>query len=384
MRKHLAAYILLLLIGLPVVQAQDDLAALNKRVQPAVVILKTYDKERREIAIATGFFISGGVLVTNKHVISDAAFVEVITSTQTSIDADFIIAQDDKSDLAVLTLSAGHRSSQSLTLANTEPDIGARVIVIGNPRGLGWTLSEGIVSGWRDFEDAGLRLQISADISPGSSGSPVLNMRGEVVGVVEASQTNGQRLNFAIPTASLKTLLTEQAIPNLKKIARAGSKPPARRADNQKEIDFSDVVSPAMNTTRQPYNLDCPAEAVCYRLVVGPGNRPSGWTATNIQFVRGDCVLVAALGDVVLPNHASVSPSGQANLRDADKPMAAAPTGALIGLIGDDNEDFLLLGRRETFVARRSGTLFLTVNVDNIKATSGIFWVLVARVPQCP
>jgi tetratricopeptide (TPR) repeat protein len=89
-------------------------------------------------------------------------------------------------------------------------EVGTRIAVIGSPLGLEGTLSEGIVSGVREMRTLRVTwLQVSAAISPGSSGSPVLNAGGEVVGIATATFTEGQALNFAIPAESAKSLLAE-------------------------------------------------------------------------------------------------------------------------------------------------------------------------------
>jgi hypothetical protein len=84
--------------------------------------------------------------------------------------------------------------------------VGDEVFVAGNPQGLEGTFSQGIVSGIRDVE-SGTLLQITAPISPGSSGGPVLNSEGKVVGISVATFTSGQNLNFAIPANYLASLL---------------------------------------------------------------------------------------------------------------------------------------------------------------------------------
>jgi hypothetical protein len=87
--------------------------------------------------------------------------------------------------------------------------VGERVFAVGNPQGLEGTFSEGIVSSIRKVGMHKL-LQITAPISPGSSGGPVLNVKGEVIGVSVATYRGGQNLNFAIPVNYLKALLSEE------------------------------------------------------------------------------------------------------------------------------------------------------------------------------
>lgn len=86
-----------------------------------------------------------------------------------------------------------------LSVSSSIPQIGERVAVIGNPSGLERTVSDGIVSAVRDIPEFGKIIQITAPVSPGSSGSPVVNMKGEVIGVATFQLIEGQNLNFAIP-----------------------------------------------------------------------------------------------------------------------------------------------------------------------------------------
>jgi hypothetical protein len=197
MRKPLIVLSILLGIVFTQVAQAQELSGLFKAVSPSVVKITVYDKTRRPIKRGTGFFLASGVVVTNEHVISGGVYITFDGSQGQRFYAQHIVGIDKRNDLAVLILPA-EAETNSVDLAKREPEIGEKVFVVGNPKGLGWTLSEGIVSSYRNFKDAGLRLQITADISPGSSGSPVFNMEGDVVGVVEATYEGGQRLNFEL------------------------------------------------------------------------------------------------------------------------------------------------------------------------------------------
>jgi len=91
-----------------------------------------------------------------------------------------------------------------------QPDIGEKIYAIGNPSGLSGTISEGIVSGIRTLEQKKL-IQITAPISPGSSGGPVINNFSQVIGVAVGTLTSGQNLNFAIPASYVKKLLNNES-----------------------------------------------------------------------------------------------------------------------------------------------------------------------------
>jgi hypothetical protein len=115
------------------------------------------------------------------------------------------VGLDFTNDLVLLTVKDA--GSPSLSLADSQKmAVGDEVFVAGNPQGLEGTFSQGIVSGLRDVE-SGTLLQITAPISPGSSGGPVLNSEGNVIGISVATFTSGQNLNFAIPANYLASLL---------------------------------------------------------------------------------------------------------------------------------------------------------------------------------
>jgi tetratricopeptide (TPR) repeat protein len=151
----------------------------------------------------TGFLIEGAKVVTNHHVITGkSVFIDL---GPVRIPAS-VNKSDVTNDIALLS-SAAELAAQPLKMATREPNPGEIIFVIGNPRGLERSISSGIVSGIRQFGARRL-LQISAPISPGSSGGPVLNSAGEVVGVAVGMLKDGQNLNFAVPASVIHALLS--------------------------------------------------------------------------------------------------------------------------------------------------------------------------------
>jgi len=219
---------------------QDDLPKLVKTIQPAIVTVIAYDSKGKLKAQGSGFFINQeGHFITNYHVLEGASRAEVKTFHGWHHLVRCVLAENRHIDLI---LAAIHQpaSSQSyfkepnkgqvgeylgsldinmdrfdpppppgifpkikeitnLKLSSTLPEIGERVAVVGSPMGLEQTLSEGVVSAIRHIPEFGEILQITAPISRGSSGSPVVNMKGEVVGIATFLLKEGQNLNFAIP-----------------------------------------------------------------------------------------------------------------------------------------------------------------------------------------
>lgn len=184
-----------------------DLSYLAKTGSPSVAQIIIYDVEGNEVATGTGFFISqDGRMITNYHVIEDAASAVIKTKNQAFYAVEGLLAYSSEGDLALLKIKAVE--TPFLTLEDKNPgEIGERVVVIGSPLGLEDTLSEGIISAKRGFDtDAGY-LQITAPISHGSSGSPVLNRNGRVIGIATLGSEKGQALNFAIPVEKLRNLI---------------------------------------------------------------------------------------------------------------------------------------------------------------------------------
>ena len=193
----------LLLLGLSIspLSAQEDLPQLIAKIQPAVVTIIIFDRTGRVIGNGSGFFINPqGHLVSNYHVLSRAARAEIKTYDGRRYPINLVLAADRQADLIKVTaaLPAGGPPAY-LPISPTRPRLGERVVVLGSPLGLEQTVSDGMVSGIRRLPGLGDVVQISAPISPGSSGGPVVNVKGEVLGVARGFLNRGQNLNFAIP-----------------------------------------------------------------------------------------------------------------------------------------------------------------------------------------
>lgn len=185
------------------VASQEDISTLVQRVTPSVVTLKSFGESGRQLSTGSGFALADGRIVTNAHVIRGATNVEVFDFRGTLVGAaQHAEALSNSVDIAILP---GIRGLPGLDLAPDEPAVGSRIAAVGAPSGLSNTVSDGIVSSIREIE--GLRLiQITAPISPGSSGGPVVDGQGRVIGVSVASLRGGQNLNFAVPIANVRVL----------------------------------------------------------------------------------------------------------------------------------------------------------------------------------
>ena len=174
----------------------------------ATVSLEMKDSTGRT-RFGSGFFVKPDQIATNFHVIADAAQgTAKLVGKYTRYQIEGTVATDEDNDLAVLKVTAYGVTPLPLGDSDTV-NIGAKVYVAGNPKGLEGTFSDGLISRRERYPKK--RLQMTAPISPGSSGGPVLNSKGEVIGISVSVHRalDAQNLNFAIPSNYLKALLAK-------------------------------------------------------------------------------------------------------------------------------------------------------------------------------
>jgi tetratricopeptide (TPR) repeat protein len=186
--------------------SQDALPELVRRIKPSAVAIETFDARGEKLSRGSGFFIDVNRVVTNRHVIEGAYRAEVHLNSGRTFPVKNVIAVDAEGDVALLRVDAPASLVRPLSLDRTSPQEGESVVVIGNPFGLEGSVTNGIVSAVRDIPGFGRIIQITAPISPGSSGSPVVNMQGQVIGVATLQITGGQSVNFAIPSERIAQL----------------------------------------------------------------------------------------------------------------------------------------------------------------------------------
>lgn len=180
--------------------AQESLPELIRRVKPSVVSVITYDAKGDALMTGSGFFIRPGEVVTNLHVIEGARRVAVRTldGKGKTYPVEGLLALDEEGDIALLSVSIPPDRTRQIELSNALPEEGESVFVIGNPLRLEGSVSNGIVSAVREVPNLGKIVQTTAPISNGNSGSPLFNMKGQVIGVITIKVTNGQNINLAL------------------------------------------------------------------------------------------------------------------------------------------------------------------------------------------
>ncbi|MCK4763845.1 MAG: trypsin-like peptidase domain-containing protein, partial [Candidatus Aminicenantes bacterium] len=189
-------------------RVKKDLPTLVKEAKGAVAVIHTFDSKGKPAGQGTGFFINQkGHMVSNYHVFRGAERAEVKLPSGT-YQVNKVLAEDSGSDLILFSIKIQANRYRALPISEQKPVVGERIVVIGNPLGLESTVSDGIVSAHRQLRPFGDVIQITSPISPGSSGSPVFNMFGEVIGVATFQSKVGQNLNFAIPVKNTKKLIS--------------------------------------------------------------------------------------------------------------------------------------------------------------------------------
>ncbi len=165
--------ILIVFVGAAVPSnAQDLLPELVRRIKPSAVAIETFDARGEKLSRGSGFFIDADRIVTNRHVIEGAYRAEVHSSNGSVYAVKGVLAVDAEGDITLLKIDTPN----------------------------------GIVSAVRDIPTFGRIIQITAPISSGSSGSPVVNMHGQVIGIATLQITGGQSVNFAIPSERISQL----------------------------------------------------------------------------------------------------------------------------------------------------------------------------------
>jgi len=190
----------------------ENIPSIVKGIKPSVLVFKIYNDEGNIISQGSGFFIkkNGGGIITNRHVLEDASYAKIRTSDDREYSITHVIAEDKDSDLIIVSADIPPYKIRPISLSTAPCNVGERIVVIGNPLGLAQTVSDGIISAIRLVPKYGKIIQITAPISEGSSGSPIVNMKGEVIGIATFQIVEGQNINFAVPAEKAKMLKQEQ------------------------------------------------------------------------------------------------------------------------------------------------------------------------------
>jgi serine protease Do len=200
------------------VQALADESRLKDVIKDSkksvVTVLVFEDSDDKPDGQGTGWFKGATQVVTNYHVVRRALRVRLVLSDGTSLDVSEFAGADSDTDLVLLHVEwpknfPPERRPKPLELSAMQPEQGTRVVVIGTPKGLDHTASDGVVSAVREIPVLGSIVQISAPVSEGSSGSPILNMDGKVVGTITGEFADGNALGFGTGADAVHRLQTD-------------------------------------------------------------------------------------------------------------------------------------------------------------------------------
>ena len=178
-----------------------------QKESPAIVTVYAVDKDHKPFALGTGFIVRpNGVVVTNFHVVKDAYDAQIKMKDGEIYDNVTVLDYDERRDVIVLKIRALDQSTVTLGDSSTV-EAGDRAYAIGNPEGYEYTISDGLISGVRVIEGT-QQLQITVPISHGSSGGPLYNIYGQVIGITAAGYMEGaENLNFAVPIKYVLAML---------------------------------------------------------------------------------------------------------------------------------------------------------------------------------
>ncbi|MEM0895557.1 MAG: serine protease [Verrucomicrobiota bacterium] len=210
MKIGLAAWTWLFFLSLAIEahEPKDEGAEVYRKTSGALVRIHVFSGPNNAKSIGSGFAVADRLVVTNWHVIdgADRLRLRFVTSDAKWMNGT-VVAKSREHDLAVIRLSRNAPMFLKLEEKGIPP-IGSRVYTLGNPDGYDGIIAEGLLSGiWTARKSGRQELQISAPISQGSSGGPVLDRNGIVIGVAKSVNRKGQNLNFAAPNEYLFPLL---------------------------------------------------------------------------------------------------------------------------------------------------------------------------------
>jgi tetratricopeptide (TPR) repeat protein len=206
-RKSTTIALILLMTFSPAVDVTAKTASeIFEKVSASVVVVQVYNEKGKAIGFGSGVVLPGGDVATNYHVVEKATKIKVHKGEK---DYDAVIRYSDR-DRDVCSLSAPGMKAAAVAEGSTKTlKVGSRVYAIGTPQGLELTLSEGIISSLRPVE-GGQYLQITAPISPGSSGGGLFDEEGRLIGLTTFYLAEGQQLNFAVPVEWIRDLPTRR------------------------------------------------------------------------------------------------------------------------------------------------------------------------------
>lgn len=251
--KHILI-ILMLLITTGISYAEMTTSQIVEKYSQSVVTIVALDENDQPLSLGSGFLINeNGDIATNHHVLEGCA--KAIIKTKKGEKGTILEILNDDPELDLIIAKTSLKATFPLPLGDSDTiTVGEDIVAIGNPAGLEGTVSKGIISGVRKVDDFKF-IQITAPISPGSSGGPVFNLSGKVIGIATAYLDYGQSLNFAMPINYLRTLKPSKL--NLTSLPKKSETKSLRKDDSLVQLfDVHYQYSSFYNATNNLTNLD--------------------------------------------------------------------------------------------------------------------------------
>lgn len=257
-------------------------AQIAKKVTPSVVVIQ--GKSSSGDVLGSGFIVSkDGKIVTNLHVVRDMKTATVQMANGEIFDSVSVLAIDERRDLAVLQIAGFNLPL--LEFGNSDVvTVGESVVIVGSPRGLEGTVTAGILSSVRDSGDGFKILQTDAAVNPGNSGGPLLNSKGQAIGVVSSKLRSAENLNFAIPINYARGLMNVLHAPMTFEQMRGGL------AATLSGLTASIISSPSLKETLDWLREQLPLAVV--NLYYYSDGRPNSVTTRALAWNLDSCVAV--------------------------------------------------------------------------------------------
>lgn len=191
----------------PMLDMLEQLYGFQNRQMPQM------QQRPQQIGLGTGFIIrDDGLIVTNNHVIAGADIINVqLSETSKDIYEATVVGSDERTDIALIKITAKEKLPVAVLGSSKDLEVGEWVAAFGNPFGHGHSMTKGIISSkGRDISEINKipLIQTDASINPGNSGGPLVNTKGQVVGVNSAIDARAQGIGFAIPIDEVKAVIT--------------------------------------------------------------------------------------------------------------------------------------------------------------------------------
>jgi S1-C subfamily serine protease len=333
-----------------------------RKSSPAVVLIELYNEKGEVSATGSGFLISpDGKILTSYHVIAHTKQATVRLANGDAYDSVDVLDTDKRKDIALIKIKAVELPCLQLGKSSAV-DVGDKVFSLSTPLGLLQnTLSEGIVSGIRSGD--GYRyFQVSAPISHGSSGGPIFNASGQVIGLATATIEEGQNLNFVVPIDYAKGMLTSNQPRSLTSIYEPETAPekphitiPPAQGEHQPE------AKPAASNPGE-------GKALAAKVVAALGGEAK---LRSIQAIRGNYAFTqkAPQGDVamtmqsiiVFPDHVHISAQGPMG----DFTVVASPSVAFFSAASMGTRDLPEGQKQETLAQIKRDLIYIGQHLND-------------------